>query len=123
MVILELHKNSIFNQAKSTATKLHIPIDGIIYASILYQMDNGLEKVTINECFRSLDIHKARLSDYLALYIEKYASKLSITSEDFIVKCLYQLIWADDSENSKLRDYYFNKKLDDGSAKKISKTK
>ena len=86
-------------------------------------MDNGLEKVTINECFRSSDIHKARLSDYLVLYIEKHASKLSITSEDFIVKCLYQLICTDDSENSKLRDYYFNKKLDDGSAKKISKTK
>lgn len=123
MVIVELHKNSILNQAMASAIKLHIPLDGVICASILYQMDVGLEKIIINECFRTSNIYKARLSDYLVAYIEKQATKLSISSEDFIVKCLYQLIWADDSDSSKMKDYYFNKKVDDGSAKKISKTK
>lgn len=123
MIIVELHKNSILNQAIDSSHKLHIPLDGIIYASILYQMDVGLEKVTITEYCKSSDMHKARLSEFIVEYIERQANKLKITNEEFIVKCLYQLIWADDSDSSKMKDYYYNKKLDDGKAKKISKTK
>ena len=121
VVKIPITKTSIVNSIIHRATKLAIPFDGIVYASILYAMDHGLKTSYTKELFITDDTRIMYLSDFLVSYIKSQSEKMKIDDVTYIKQCLDQIDWVDNADD--VIKQYYNKRLDDGSARKISKTK
>jgi hypothetical protein len=121
-VKIYIHKNSTHNQCQIEAKKLNIPFDGIVYASILYMLDHGLGIESVTEFHLSEETRCLYMSEFIANLISDKAKRLNISDEYFITLCLSQILWCNNYADT-IREYYYNRKLDDGSARKISKTK
>lgn len=121
-VKIYIHKNAIHNQCQSTAKHMNIPFDGVVYASILYMLDHGLNGYKVTELYRSDETRCLYMSEFIVNLINEKAKKLNISEEEFVVLCIAQLIWSENYQDT-IREYYYNKRLDDGTARKISKTK
>lgn len=119
-VKIQIKKTSIVNTAISTAKKLAIPFDGVVYASILYVMDHGLKKSDTYELYHSEDSRTMFLSEYIATYIKTQAEKMGIDDAEYVKKCLDQIIWINNSDE--IINEYYRKKSPENIARKISKT-
>jgi hypothetical protein len=119
-VKIQIKKTSIVNTAISTAKKLAIPFDGVVYASILYVMDHGLKKSDIYELYHSEDSRTMFLSEYMTTYIKTQAEKMRIDDTEYVKKCLDQIIWINNSDE--IINEYYRKKSPENIARKISKT-
>lgn len=120
-VKIQITKTSIVNTAISTAKKLAIPFDGVVYASILYVMDHGLKKSDSYELYHCEDSRTMFLGEYIATYIKTQAEKLGIDDVEYVKKCLDQILWINNSDEV-INEYYRNKKSPENTARKISKT-
>ena len=119
-VKIQITKTSIVNTAISTAKKLAIPFDGVVYASILYVMDHGLKKSDGYELYHSEDSRTMFLSEYMTTYIKTQAEKMRIDDTEYVKKCLDQIIWINNSDE--IINEYYRKKSPENIARKISKT-
>jgi len=120
VVKIQISKTSIVNTAISTAKKLSIPFDGVVYASILYVMDHGLKKSDSYELYHGEDSRTMFLSEYIASYIKTQAEKMGISDVEYVKKCLDQILWLSDTDD--VINEYYRKKSPENIARKISKT-
>ena len=120
VVKIQISKTSIVNTAISTAKKLSIPFDGVVYASILYVMDHGLKKSDAYELYHGEDSRTMFLSEYIASYIKTQSEKMGISDVEYVKKCLDQILWLSDTDD--VINEYYRKKSPENIARKISKT-